>query len=133
MSGEGASESAIRAPYLDEPQRITTLAVCLKSSLLSDLGRVFKVSETLNHVLVSSSHEPYVLWSKSSRQRAEDITTIFRTKSYFPMCKEFYAPYFILFIPNYLYLSLIISNYTSAKRMSYLCNAHEERYHHRRV
>ena len=32
------------------------------------------------------------------------------------MCKEFYAPYFILFISNYLYLSLIISNYTSAKK-----------------
>ena len=79
------------------------------------------MSETLNHVLVSSRHEPYVLWSKSSRRRAEDITTIFRTKSYFRMCKDFYAPFFILFISNYLYLSLIISNYTSAKRMSYLC------------
>ena len=80
------------------------------------------MSETLNHVLVSSRHEPYVLRSKSSRRRAEDITTIFRTNSYFRMCKEFYAPYFILFISNYLYLSLIISNYTSARALSYLCN-----------
>ena len=47
------------------------------------------------------------------------------------MCKEFYAPFFILFISNYLYLSLIISNYTSAKKMSYLCNVNDERYHHR--
>ena len=66
------------------------------------------MSETLNHVLVSSRHECYVLRSKSSRRRAEDTTTIFRTNSYFRMCKEFYAPYFILFISNYLYLSLII-------------------------
>ena len=80
------------------------------------------MSETLNHVLVSSRREPYVLGPKSSRRGAEDTTTIFRTKSYFRMCKEFYAPFFILFISNYLYLSLIISNYTSARRMLYLCN-----------
>ena len=79
------------------------------------------MSETFNHVLVSSRHEPYVLGPKSSRRRAEDTTTIFRTKYYFRMCKEFYAPFSILFISNYLYLSLIISNYTSARRMSYLC------------
>ena len=60
------------------------------------------MSETLNHVLVSSGHERYVLRSKSSRRRAEDTTTIFRTKYYFRMCKEFYAPFFILFISNYL-------------------------------
>jgi hypothetical protein len=97
------------------------LSVYLKTSLLSDLGESFKMSETLNHVLVSSRHEPYVLRSKSSRWRGADDTRIFRTNSYFRMCKEFYAPYFILFISNYLYLSLIISNYTSATALSYLC------------
>ena len=97
------------------------MAVCLKTSLLSDLGESFKMSETLNHVLVSFRHEHHVLRSKSSRWRGADDTGIFRTNSYFRMCKEFYAPYFILFISNYLYLSLIISNYTSARRMSYLC------------
>ena len=66
------------------------------------------MSETLNHVLVSSTHERHVLRSKSSRWRGADDTRIFRTNSYFRMCKEFYAPFFILFISNYLYLSLII-------------------------
>ena len=75
------------------------------------------MSETLNHVLVSSTHERHVLRSKSSRWRGVDDTGIFRTNSYFRMCKEIFAPYFILFISNYLYLSLIISNYTSAKAL----------------
>ena len=34
-----------------------------------------------------------------------------------------------LFISNYLYLSLIISNYTSARRMSYLCDRNREDTH----
>ena len=89
------------------------------------------MSETISQPLVSSRHEPYVLGPKSSRRGAEDTTTIFRTKYYFRMCKEFYAPFSILFISNYLYLSLIISNYTSAKKMSYLCDRNREDTHAR--
>ena len=102
--------------------KLLHLDVCLKTSSLSGLGESFKMSETISQPLVSSRHERYVLGPKSSRRRAEDTTTIFRTNSYFRMCKEFYAPYFILFISNYLYLSLIISNYTSARALSYLCD-----------
>ena len=109
--------------------KLLHLDVSLMTSSLSDLGESFKMSETLNHVLVSSRHERYVLRPKSSRWRGADDTGIFRTNSYFRMCKEFYAPFFILFISNYLYLSLIISNYTSARALSYLCDRNREDTH----
>ena len=117
----GVSESAIRLPYLNELQRIMIFSRLSKRPLRSpDLGESFKMLETLNHVLVSSRHETYVLGPKSSRRRGADDTGISAQIPIFGCVKNF-MHLFHLFISNYLYLSLIISNYTSARRMSYLC------------
>ena len=122
MSGEGVSESVIRLPYLDELQRIMVFRRLSEDLFVLWFGGEFQdVGDTQS---CSRIIPPRSLCSRAqilpteSRRHHND----FRTKYYFRMCKEFYAPYFILFISNYLYLSLIISNYTSATALLYLCD-----------
>ena len=76
---------------------------------------------SLSTPIVSSALTSHVRLMKLSRRPTSDDTAIFHPLRHFLACKEFCAPNFTLSLTNYLYLSLIISNYTSATALSYLC------------
>ena len=81
---------------------------------------------SLTMPIVPSALTRHVRLVKLSRRPASGDTAIFHPLRHFLSCKEFCAPNFTLSLPNYLYLSLIIANYTSATALSYLCNAIRE-------